>query len=124
MRYNNILEAIGRTPLVKLNRLTRGSKAAVYAKCDHLNPGGSVKDRIVKEMVLDAEKNGLLKPGGTIIEAIRTWNVLHGGPPTCLKSALPWAMIPSHRSCGSLSAFSSVTLKPESSKAMVAAATA
>ena len=68
MRYNNILEAIGRTPLVKLNRVTRGSKAPVYAKCDHLNPGGSVKDRIGIAMVEDAERRGLLKPGGTIVE--------------------------------------------------------
>lgn len=68
MRYNNILEAIGRTPLVKLSRLTRGSKAAVYAKCDHLNPGGSVKDRIGTAMIDDAERRGLLKPGGTIVE--------------------------------------------------------
>jgi len=68
MRYNNILEAIGRTPLVKLNRVTRGFKAETYAKCDYLNPGGSVKDRIGISMVEDAEKRGLLKPGGTIIE--------------------------------------------------------
>ncbi len=68
MRYNNILEAIGRTPLIKLNRLSRGFKAQVYAKCDYLNPGGSVKDRIGISMMEDAEKRGLLKPGGTIIE--------------------------------------------------------
>jgi cystathionine beta-synthase len=68
MRYNNILEAIGYTPLVKLNRLGRGFKAETYAKCDYLNPGGSVKDRIGISMVEDAEKHGLLKPGGTIIE--------------------------------------------------------
>jgi cystathionine beta-synthase len=68
MRYNNILDAIGRTPLIKLNRLGRGFKAEVYAKCDFLNPGGSVKDRIGIAMVEDAERRGLLKPGGTIIE--------------------------------------------------------
>jgi len=68
MRYNNILEAIGRTPLIRLNRLSRGFKAQVYAKCDYLNPGGSVKDRIGISMVEDAERRGLLKPGGTIIE--------------------------------------------------------
>ena len=68
MRYNSILEAIGRTPLIKLNRLTRGAKAAVYAKCDYLNPGGSVKDRIGIAMIDDAERRGLLKPGGTIVE--------------------------------------------------------
>jgi len=68
MRYQNILEAIGHTPLVKLNRMTRGSKAQVYAKCDYLNPGGSVKDRIGTTMIEDAERKGLLKPGGTIVE--------------------------------------------------------
>jgi cystathionine beta-synthase len=68
MRYDNILEAIGRTPLVKLNRLTRESKAQVYAKCEFLNPGGSVKDRIGIAMIEDAERKGLLKPGGTIVE--------------------------------------------------------
>jgi cystathionine beta-synthase len=68
MRYNNILEAIGHTPLVKLNRIVRGSKAHVYAKCDYLNPGGSVKDRIGIAMIEEAERKGLLKPGGTILE--------------------------------------------------------
>jgi cystathionine beta-synthase len=68
MRYNNILEAIGRTPLIKLNRITQGAKARVYAKCDYLNPGGSVKDRIAIEMIAEAERSGRLKPGGTIVE--------------------------------------------------------
>jgi cystathionine beta-synthase len=68
MRYNNILEAIGHTPLIQINRLSQGSKAQVYAKCDYLNPGGSVKDRIGIAMIQDAEKRGLLKPGGTIVE--------------------------------------------------------
>ncbi|MBI1940442.1 MAG: pyridoxal-phosphate dependent enzyme, partial [Acidobacteria bacterium] len=68
MRYNNILEAIGHTPLIRLNRIARGSKAPVYVKCDYLNPGGSVKDRIAIEMIDRAERQGLLKPGGTIVE--------------------------------------------------------
>src|SRR5579872_6941988 len=68
MRYNNILEAIGHTPLIKLNRVARGFKAPIYVKCDFLNPGGSVKDRIGIAMVEDAERRGLLKPGGTIVE--------------------------------------------------------
>jgi len=68
MRYNNILEAIGHTPLVKLNRIVRGSKAEVYAKCDYLNPGGSVKDRIAVTMIEEAERKGWLRPGGTIVE--------------------------------------------------------
>ena len=68
MRYNNILEAVGRTPLVRLNHMTEGIKAQVYAKVDYLNPGGSVKDRIALTMIDEAERSGELKPGGTIIE--------------------------------------------------------
>jgi cystathionine beta-synthase len=68
MRYNNILEAIGHTPLIRLNRIARGCKGEVYAKCDYLNPGGSVKDRIGFAMIDEAERQGLLKPGGTIVE--------------------------------------------------------
>ena len=68
MRYNNILEAIGHTPLVKLNRVIGPCLGQVYAKCDFMNPGGSVKDRIGPAMIDDAERQGLLKPGGTIVE--------------------------------------------------------
>lgn len=65
----NILEAIGNTPLVKLNQVTRGVPGELYAKCEFLNPGGSIKDRIGYHMIEVAEKSGQLKPGGTIIEA-------------------------------------------------------
>jgi len=68
MRCKSILDAVGHTPLVRLNRLTEGLKAEVYVKADYLNPGGSVKDRIAITMIDDAERRGLLKPGGTIIE--------------------------------------------------------
>src|SRR5690242_13874425 len=68
MRCDNILEAVGKTPLIKLNRITKGIAAPVYVKADFLNPGGSVKDRIAIQMIEDAERRGLLKPGGTIIE--------------------------------------------------------
>src|SRR5580704_10117082 len=68
MKCEHILEAIGHTPLVRLNRVTRDIQAAVYVKVDYMNPGGSVKDRIGIFMIDDAEKKGLLKPGGTIIE--------------------------------------------------------
>lgn len=68
MKCNNILEAIGNTPLIRLNRLAKDSPAEVYAKVDYLNPGGSVKDRIGVWMIDEAERKGLLKPGGTIIE--------------------------------------------------------
>ena len=68
MKCKNILEAVGRTPIVRLNRITGDSKAQVYVKADYLNPGGSVKDRIGISMIDEAERKGLLKPGGTIIE--------------------------------------------------------
>jgi cystathionine beta-synthase len=68
MKCNNILEAVGRTPLVRLNRINQGLKPQIYVKADYINPGGSVKDRIGITMIDEAEKKGLLKPGGTIIE--------------------------------------------------------
>ena len=68
MRCDNILDAIGRTPLVRLNRINHGLQPQMYVKADYTNPGGSVKDRIGVTMIDDAEKRGLLKPGGTIIE--------------------------------------------------------
>jgi cystathionine beta-synthase len=68
MRYNSILEAIGRTPLVRLNAIAPSCKGQMWAKCDYLNPGGSVKDRIGIAMVEEAERKGLLRPGGTIVE--------------------------------------------------------
>lgn len=68
MWYNNILETIGNTPLVKLNNITKEISATVLAKIETTNPGNSIKDRMAVKMIEDAEKNGLLKPGGTIIE--------------------------------------------------------
>lgn len=67
--YENVLGLVGRTPLVKLNRMTEGIKATVLAKMESLNPGYSVKDRIGAAMVEAAERDGSLKPGGTIVEA-------------------------------------------------------
>ncbi|MGM0478999.1 MAG: pyridoxal-phosphate dependent enzyme [Bacteroidota bacterium] len=66
--YNDILETIGDTPLVKINKLTKNIKGTVLAKVETTNPGNSVKDRMAVKMVDDAEKKGLIKPGGTIIE--------------------------------------------------------
>ena len=68
MRCNNIIEAVGRTPLIRLNRIASGLKPQIWVKAEMLNPGGSVKDRIGITMIDEAEKKGLLKPGGTIIE--------------------------------------------------------
>ena len=65
---NNILETIGNTPLIKLNRITDEVDALVLAKVEYFNPGSSVKDRMALKMVEDAEKDGRLKPGGTIVE--------------------------------------------------------
>ncbi|GAA0441319.1 cystathionine beta-synthase [Actinoplanes campanulatus] len=66
--YDNVVEIIGNTPLVRLNSVTKGISATVLAKVEYMNPGGSVKDRIALRMVEDAEKAGLLKAGGTIVE--------------------------------------------------------
>ena len=66
--YNNILETIGNTPLVKFNKITNEIPALVLVKMETFNPGHSIKDRMAVKMVEDAEKAGLLKPGGTIIE--------------------------------------------------------
>lgn len=68
-RYSNILQAVGRTPLVRLERLGAGLASPLYAKVESLNPGGSVKDRVGLLMIEEAEKAGLLRPGGTIVEA-------------------------------------------------------
>ncbi|MEJ2723014.1 MAG: cysteine synthase family protein, partial [bacterium] len=70
MKYaKNILDTIGHTPLVRLNNVTSGIKATILAKVEFFNPGGSVKDRIGVGIIEDAVKEGLLKPGGTIVES-------------------------------------------------------
>jgi cystathionine beta-synthase len=66
--YNNVLETIGNTPMVKINRITKDLKATVVVKIETGNPGNSIKDRMAVKMIEDAEKDGRLKPGGTIIE--------------------------------------------------------
>lgn len=68
MIYNNIIETIGNTPLVRLNRLTTEIEADVVVKIESFNPGHSIKDRMAVKMIEDAEKAGLIKPGGTIVE--------------------------------------------------------
>jgi cystathionine beta-synthase len=68
MWYNNILETIGNTPMVKLNKITKDIPATVLAKIETTNPGNSIKDRMALKMIEDAERDGRLKPGGTIIE--------------------------------------------------------
>ena len=69
MLLDSILDAIGRTPLIRLNRLGAQLECNLYAKCEFLNPGGSVKDRIGLAMVNAAERDGRIKPGDTLIEA-------------------------------------------------------
>ena len=69
MKINkNVLETIGKTPLIQLNKLTEGTNATVVAKLESKNPGGSVKDRICLAMIAEAEKQGIIKPGATLIE--------------------------------------------------------
>ena len=69
MIYNNILETIGSTPVVKLNSIGKELECNLYAKIEMVNPGGSVKDRTCFRMIDDAEKEGRIKPGDTLIEA-------------------------------------------------------
>ncbi len=70
MEYKDtILDLIGNTPLIKINKINKGLRPQIFAKLESANPGGSVKDRIGYSMIVDAEKKGTLKPGGTIIEA-------------------------------------------------------
>jgi cystathionine beta-synthase len=66
--HENVLQVIGNTPIVRLNRVTQGCPANLYVKLEFMNPGGSIKDRIGWWMIQDAEKKGLIKPGGTIVE--------------------------------------------------------
>ena len=66
--YDSILDTAGHTPLVRLSRIAQGLGAELLGKCEFMNPGGSVKDRIGIRMLLDAEKSGRIKPGDTLIE--------------------------------------------------------
>lgn len=67
--YDNIIGTIGKTPLVRLSNLGANLSCALYAKIEFFNPGGSVKDRIGMNIIDDAERKGLLKPGGTVVES-------------------------------------------------------
>src|SRR5277367_2015789 len=66
--YPSVLDLVGRTPIVRLDRISRDVPGTIIAKLEYLNPGGSVKDRIGLAMIEAAERDGLLKPGGTIVE--------------------------------------------------------
>src|SRR5690348_18223719 len=67
--YDDVLQTIGWTPMIRLRRLTQGIRTPIYAKAEFFNPGGSVKDRIGVAMIEAAEKEGRLKPGGLVVEA-------------------------------------------------------
>jgi len=69
MIYDTILDCVGNTPIVRLNRIGQELDCDLYVKCEFMNPGGSVKDRIAVRMIEEAEKEGRIKPGDTIIEA-------------------------------------------------------
>src|ERR1700678_718256 len=69
MLFHNILETVGKTPIVRINQIARELSCELYGKCEFLNPGGSIKDRIAVQMVEDAEKKGTIKRGDTLIEA-------------------------------------------------------
>ena len=91
--YNNVLETIGKTPLVRLNKLTADLKCTVVAKLESRNPGGSVKDRICHSMIAEAEKQGLIKPGTTIIER-RSPSMAKGVGLRLLSRRGSWVQIP------------------------------
>src|SRR3990170_4560858 len=65
----NILEAVGHTPIVQLQKVAKHVAAGIYVKCEYLNPAGSMKDRVAMHIIADAERRGLLRAGGTIVEA-------------------------------------------------------
>ena len=67
--HENILGTLGKTPIVRLNKVTRGVRGHIFVKVESFNPGGSVKDRIGIEIIEDAEREGRLRPGGTIVES-------------------------------------------------------
>ena len=68
MILDNILDKVGKTPIVKLNKIGNNLNCQLYVKCEFFNPGGSIKDRIGKQMIEQAEKDGMIKPGDTLIE--------------------------------------------------------
>ena len=68
MIHDNILTTIGNTPVVRMNKIGKNLECELFSKCEYLNPGGSIKDRIGWKMVLDAEDEGRIKPGDTLIE--------------------------------------------------------
>jgi cystathionine beta-synthase len=68
MIHQNVIQAIGNTPIVRLNKVPGDIPANLYAKLEFMNPGGSIKDRIGYWLIEDAERRGALKPGGTIVE--------------------------------------------------------
>ena len=66
--FDNILDTIGNTPIVRLNKVVDDIRTPVYAKCEFFNPGASVKDRIGLPIIEDAEARGMIRPGGTVVE--------------------------------------------------------
>ena len=68
MILKNILDTVGNTPIVKLNKIGKNLKCKLFVKCEFFNPGGSIKDRIAKNMIDKAEEAGIIKPGDTLIE--------------------------------------------------------
>ena len=67
--YNDVVEAIGNTPLIKLKRASEATGCTILGKAEFMNPGQSVKDRAARQIILEAEKRGEIKPGGLVVEA-------------------------------------------------------
>ena len=90
--YDNVLGAVGNTPLVRLQRIGRDLPVPLYAKLELMNPGGSVKDRVGAYIIEQAEKRGELKPGGTIVEKyFRNSSGWFFNPSSMESKITPWA---------------------------------
>ncbi len=90
MRCNNILEAVGGTPLVRLNRINQGLKPQIYVKADYINPGGSVKDRIGISMIDDATNNPRKKSICSKLSAPKSSSAPPPSSPTTRAATIPW----------------------------------
>src|SRR5687767_15903914 len=93
---NNILETIGNTPLIRLNKITKGFPCPVLAKVDYFNPGNSIKDRMAVKMIEVAEKEGKLKPGGTIIECTSGNTGMGLALAACVKVINAFSLLPTN----------------------------
>ena len=89
---DGIVEAIGNTPLIKLERVSAQTGCTILGKAEFMNPGGSVKDRAGREMILQAEKRGEIRPGGLVVEST-AGTCTSSAPHSCSMSFFSWACV-------------------------------